>query len=126
MKAKKLSLFLIPFLLILLLSNAAWADKAEVRIDGPNQASPGEEITVLLTIIHSADNFFHHVDWVEVWLNNQTAYRWEYSASQLPPAATFTKEIKVQIKEDTEIKAEADCNIHGSKGPAMKKISVAK
>jgi desulfoferrodoxin (superoxide reductase-like protein) len=122
-KVRKFALCLLPVLLLLFLPiDTAFADKATVALDAPAEAAKGEEITILLTITHSADNFFHHVNWVEVWFNGKTAYRWEYSPVNLPEAATFTKEIKMKVEGDTEIKAEANCNIHGSKGPGSVKV----
>ena len=41
-----------------------------------------------------------------------------------PEAAVFTKEVKVKILENVEISAEANCNVHGSQGPATLKLSV--
>ena len=40
------------------------------------------------------------------------------------PRQSFTREIKYKVTGPVEIKAEANCNIHGSKGPATKTISV--
>lgn len=122
MKERKifLGVFILMFLLLSVLP--ASADKSSVTLQAPTHATKGSEITVRLTITHSGNNFIHHVNWVEVWLNGQTAYRWEYSATNLPEAATFTKEIVMKIDRDTEVKAEANCNLHGSKGPAQAKI----
>ncbi|MCX5907472.1 MAG: desulfoferrodoxin family protein [Deltaproteobacteria bacterium] len=120
MKHRQLALGFIPiFLLFFFPMDEALADKAAVTIEAPAEAAKGGEITIVLNVTHSADNFFHHVNWVEVWLNGQTAFRWEYPAFDLPSAATFKKEIKMKVEGDTEIKAEANCNIHGSKGPAI-------
>ncbi len=110
------------FFILFLSAVPAWADKASVTIQAPPQAAKDSEITVQLTITHSSNNFFHYVNWVEVGLDGQTAYRWEYSATQRPEGATFTKGIKIRIEKDTEIKAEASCNLHGSRGPAAVKI----
>jgi desulfoferrodoxin (superoxide reductase-like protein) len=57
-------------------------------------------------------------------VNGKEVERWEYSWRKLPPDAVFTKEIKYKVEGPIEIKAEANCNIHGSKGPAIKKIAV--
>jgi desulfoferrodoxin (superoxide reductase-like protein) len=56
--------------------------------------------------------------------NKKEIARWDYNKDRRPEAAEFTKEIKIKVMEDTEIIAEASCNNHGSKGPAMYKISV--
>ena len=125
MKCQKAGLFLIPIFLVLLMSaGTAFADKASVSIEAPTDVARGSEITIRLTITHGANNFFHYVEWVKVWINNQEFMKWEYSASKRPEEATFTKEIKYTVKENLEIKSEASCNIHGSKGPAILKVSV--
>ena len=41
-----------------------------------------------------------------------------------PEGAIFTKEIKLMVNEPLEIVAEANCNLHGSAGPAKKKIAL--
>jgi desulfoferrodoxin (superoxide reductase-like protein) len=55
---------------------------------------------------------------------NQELAKWDYSASQRPEAAVFTKEIKYTVNTPVEIKAEGSCNIHGSQGPAFLKVSL--
>lgn len=125
MKRQKAGLFLIPIFLVLLMSaGTAFADKASVSIEAPTDVAKGSEITIRLTITHSANNFFHYVEWVKIWINNQEFTKWEYSANKRPEEATFTKEIKHTVKENIEIKSEASCNIHGSKGPAILKVSL--
>jgi hypothetical protein len=57
-------------------------------------------------------------------VNGKEIARWDYTMSNLPEGATFTKEIKYRIDGDIEIKAEASCNLHGSAGPAMAKVLV--
>jgi desulfoferrodoxin (superoxide reductase-like protein) len=125
MRSKKTGLFLIQFLLVALLwANVAWANKASVSIEAPAEVTKGSEITIRLTVDHSADNFFHHVEWVELIVNNHQVGFWQYSAFDLPPAATFTKEIKYTVNENTEIRAQASCNLHGSAGPGFFKVAV--
>ncbi len=122
MKQRRVFLGFLILMILLLSVLPALADKSAVTIQAPTHAAKGAEIAVRLTITHSGNNFIHHVNWLEVWLNGQTAYRWEYSGTNLPGAATFIKEIAIQMDRDTEIKAEANCNLHGSKGPAQTKI----
>jgi len=125
MKSKKTGFLLIPLLLVVLLwANAAFANKASVSIEAPAEVTKGTEITIRLTVIHNADNVFHHVEWVELMVNNSQVGYWKYSAFDLPPAATFTKEIKYTVNENTEIRAEASCNLHGSAGPGFFKIVI--
>lgn len=125
MKSKKIGLFLMQFLLFVLLwVNTAFANKASVSIEAPAEVTKGSEITIRLTVEHSADNFLHHVEWVQLRVNNNQIGYWQYSAFDLPPAATFTKEIKYTVNENTEIRAEASCNLHGSAGPGFFKIVI--
>ncbi len=44
-----------------------------------------------------------------------------YGANK-PEGATFTREIKYRVEGDSEIKAKASCNIHGSAGEAVAKV----
>jgi desulfoferrodoxin (superoxide reductase-like protein) len=125
MKSRKTGLFLIQFLwVVLLCANAAFANKASVSIEAPAEVTKGTEITIRLTVDHNANTVFHHVEWVELIVNNHQVGYWKYSAFDLPPAATFTKEIKYTVYENTEIRAEASCNLHGSAGPTFLKVAV--
>jgi desulfoferrodoxin (superoxide reductase-like protein) len=108
----------------LLWANAAFANKASVSIEAPAVVTKGSEITIRLRVDHSADNIFHYVEWVELRVNNNQIGYWQYSAFDRPPAATFTKEIKYMVNEDTEIRAQAHCNLHGSAGPGFFKIVI--
>ena len=125
MKSKKPGLFLIQFLLVVLLcANVAFANKASVSIEAPAEVTKGTEITIRVTVDHSADNVFHHVEWVQLSVNNNQVGYWRYSAVDLPPGATFTREIKYTVNENTDIRAEASCNLHGSAGPGIFKIVI--
>jgi len=125
MKSKKAGFYLIQFLLVILFcTDAAFANKASVSIEAPAEVTKGTEITIRLTVDHSADNFFHHVEWVQLNVNNTQVAYWQYSTFDLPPAATFTKEIKHTVNENTEIRAEASCNLHESAGPGFFKIVI--
>jgi len=127
MKRNKAGLFLMWVLsLILLFTSSAFADKASVSIEAPPDVAKGSEIIIRLTIIHNANNFFHHVEWVKVWINKQEFAKWDYSATQMPEGATFTKELKYVVNDGVEIRGEASCNVHGSKGPAVLNLSVKK
>ena len=125
MKSKKAVIFSIQSLLVVLLwAGIAFANKASVTIEAPAEVAKGTEITIRLTVDHNADNVFHHVEWVELKVNNTQVAYWKYSAFDLPPASTYTKEIKFTITENTEIRGEASCNLHGSAGPKTFKITV--
>jgi desulfoferrodoxin (superoxide reductase-like protein) len=48
--------------------------------------------------------------------------RWDFSWKNKPENEVFTREVTVDVVAPIAIEAEANCNIHGSKGPA--KITV--
>ena len=112
------------FLFFVWIPSLAFADKASVSIEAPNKAAIGSEIIIQLTITHNANSYFHYVEWVLVKMNEKEINRWDYSSLKKPEGATFAKEIKITIQENIDIKAEANCNIHGSKGSITWKISL--
>jgi len=123
MKVKRVGIMVaVMVLVITLYSGVSLANKAAAKVEAPDQAAKGTEITVKIHVTHSADNFFHHVDWLKVMVNGKQVALWEYSPFDLPPDADFTKELKLTINEPMEIVAEANCNIHGSAGPDKKTI----
>jgi desulfoferrodoxin (superoxide reductase-like protein) len=125
MKQFKVILFLVFMLIISLhVADYAYAGKATVIIEALQSAANGAEITIKVTVTHNADNIFHHVDWTYLMINGKEVKRWEYSLSNRPPAAVFTKELKYKVTGPLEIKAEAHCNIHGSKGPAIAQVKI--
>ena len=125
MKHVRLSLLLISALFMTLsFTESALADKASVTLDVPDSAAQNSEITIKITVTHNADNFIHHVDWSYVMVNGKEIERWKFKWNNLPPDAVFTKEIKYKVEGPVEIKTEANCNIHGSKGPAMKTVTI--
>ena len=125
MRHVRLTLLLISALFMTLsFAESAFADKASVTLEAPESAAIGSEITIKINVTHSADNFIHHVDWAYIMVNGKEVERWKYKWNNLPPDAVFSKEIKYKVQGPTEIKADANCNIHGSKGPAIKTIAV--
>jgi len=117
------------FWIVLLLVVGAWngvalADKAAATIEGPLNAAKGSEVTLKVTVTHSSNSAAHHTEWLKVTANNKEVARWNYTSGERPDGAVFTKEVKVKVLETTEVKAEASCNVHGSKGPSTLKISV--
>ncbi len=122
MNNRKLVLLFAAFALVFLLNGNAWANKAEAKIDVPETAAKGSEITIRVTVVHSANNFFHHVEWLWIRVNDNEVARWDYTASNRPEEATFVKEIKYKVEGDVEIKAKASCNMHGSAGEAVVKV----
>jgi desulfoferrodoxin (superoxide reductase-like protein) len=106
------------------LANGVWAGKSEASIQGPTEATKGEEVTLRITVSHSANTAGHYTEWVKVTANKKEVARWNYTKDQRPEGAVFTKVIEVKVTEDTEIVAEASCNLHGGKGPARHVIKV--
>ncbi len=110
------------FLIFLSSRKIAWAGKAEAKIEAPESAAQGSEITIRVTVIHNANNFFHHIEWLWIQVNEKEIARWDFTGSNKPEGATFTREIKYPVEGDSEIKAKASCNIHGSAGEAVVKV----
>ena len=111
-------------LLFMCLVTTAAADKSSVTIDVPETAAKGTEITIKVTAAHDANNFLHYTNWLYIMINDNEVARWDYSWRKRPEGKTFTKEITYTVIEPVEIKAEANCNIHGSEGPQTVKLSV--
>jgi len=111
-------------LVIGLSAGVSLADKSAVTIEAPDQAAKGTEVVVKLHVTHSANSFFHYTSWVQVKVNGKDTALWEYSMGNRPEGAIFTKEVKLMVNEPLEIVAEANCNMHGSAGPAKKKITL--
>ena len=122
---KRLVLVVSCFLfLFCLYSTPVFANKAVATIEGPTSAEKGSEVTIKITVVHSANSFLHYVKWLKVQANGQPIQQWDYTAGSRPEGETFTKEIKIRVLENTEVVAEASCNIHGSAGPAKLMIMV--
>ena len=100
----------------------AWANKADAKIEAPESTPKGSEITIRVTVTHNANNFFHHVQWLWIQVNDKEIARWDYTASNRPEGETFTKEVKYKVEGDVEIKAKASCNMHGSAGEGVIKV----
>lgn len=111
-------------LVILMLSNPAFANKSAVSIQAPTEVQRGSEAVIRVTVTHSDNNPIHYTEWLYVTVNGKEVARWNYSAFNRPEAGTFTKEIKVTATDNLDVKAEASCNLHGSAGPATSKISI--
>jgi desulfoferrodoxin (superoxide reductase-like protein) len=110
--------------MVFLSASPALADKASVAIEAPKDAVKGSEAVIRITVTHSANSERHYVEWVKIWANNKELTKWDFSSSKLPEGVPFTRELKYKVEGDAEIKAEASCNAHGSKGPATLKISI--
>lgn len=109
---------------ICLLSFPAFADKSSVSIDAPDTAEKGSEIIIKITVTHNGNNLFHHTDWVYIKVNGSEIARWDFKFNDLPENEVFTREVKYTVQGPLTIEAEANCNLHGSKGTAVKKVIV--
>ena len=120
---KKLMLILGCFALLFCLSSGhAFANKSAVSIEAPGSAEKDSEVVIRLKVTHSGNSCFHYTKWLKVHVDGKLVAQWEYTNSNRPEEATFTKEVKVKVSGNTEVIAEASCNIHGSSGPAKATI----
>jgi desulfoferrodoxin (superoxide reductase-like protein) len=101
----------------------AWANKAQTEMMVPGTAVKGSEIPIKMKVTHSANNFLHHTEWLWVKVNGKEFARWDFSSSNLPEGAVFTREVKVKVNGDLIITAKASCNIHGSANEASAKVT---
>jgi desulfoferrodoxin (superoxide reductase-like protein) len=104
------------------ISVPAWANKSETKIEAPDTAEKGSEITIKVTVTHNANSAIHYTEWLWVQVNGKEVARWDFG-SKKPEGATFTREIKVKVEGDLEIKAKANCNMHGSANEAVVKVT---
>jgi len=111
-------------MIVFLYGQDVWANKAATSIEVPENITKGSEITIRVTVTHSANSFIHYTKWLQIMINGKEIERWDYTMGNRPEGVTFTKEIKYKAEGDIEIKAEASCNIHGSAGPSTVKVSV--
>ncbi len=111
-------------LLVFLLAGQAFADQTAVSLEGPNEAINGSEVTIKINVVHKGNHFFHYTSEVVVQANGTEIARWEFSPWDKPEDEVFSREVKYMVTGPTEIIATGKCNIHGSAGPAVLKISV--
>lgn len=94
------------------------ADESAVRLEAPASAAPGTEITVRIFVTHEGNNYFHFTDWVWVQANGQEIGRWNFTADHRPEGEHFVREVAYTVAGPTTFRAQANCNLHGSAGPA--------
>lgn len=102
----------------------AMANKASVRIEAPSEVTPGSTITIKLHVMHNGNNWFHYTNWVQVSINNSELKRWDFSRSNRPENENFTRTVTYEVTGPLEITAEANCNLHGSAGPATLSVKL--
>ena len=116
-----------PVLLLILLcviSSEVLANKTAVRIEVPESAEKGTEITIKVHVSHDGNNFLHYTNWVSIKINGQEVKRWKFSMFKRPESDNITLKIKYLITESITIVAEANCNRHGSDGAKTAIVSV--
>ncbi len=122
---KFVSLTFLIFVGCFMFSNSAVANKTSVRIEADDVVVKGSEVTIKLFVSHKGNNFIHYTDWMYVKINGEEIKRWEFGNFSKPENENFTRTLTITIEEDTEITAEANCNMHGSAGIAKKIIRVS-
>ena len=103
----------------------AFADKASVTISAPESVVKGTEATIKIQVTHSGNNFIHFVSWAKISIDGKEATRWDFSWNKRAESKVFEREFKYVVNAPIEITVDADCNLHGSKGPAKASIKVA-
>ncbi|MGB4705392.1 MAG: desulfoferrodoxin family protein [Candidatus Saccharicenans sp.] len=111
-------------LLLFFLSLPLLANRSSVKIEAPAVVKAGEEVTIVIHVSHRGNSRLHYTNRLVVLANKKEIARWNFTSSQLPENENFSREIKLKIEEETEIIAEASCNLHGSAGPASAKIKI--
>ena len=105
-------------------ANMVFANKSSVTIEAPTSAEKGSEIIIKINVSHSSNNVIHYTNWVQVSINEKEIGKWEFSAFGRPAAKNFSKEIKYTVNETVQVEAQANCNLHGSAGPANWVIAI--
>lgn len=118
-----MKLYFLSFI-FLLFSIKAMADKTTVKIDVAKTAIKGTEVKITIHVSHKGNTAAHFTDWVYVKINGTEVKRWIYDKKNLPPSADFTLVYKFTINETSVIEVMGDCNLHGSEGAAIAKVTV--
>ena len=105
-------------------ATTASADKASVTISAPESVVKGTEATIRIQVTHSGNNFIHYVSWAKISIDGKEAARWGFSWNKRADPKVFEREFKYVVNAPVEITVDADCNLHGSKGPAKVTITV--
>jgi len=122
--AKNFILMGVALLVSTIVVTPVFANKAAVSIDAPVAVPQGTEITIKLNVTHHGNNWFHHVNWVYLKVNGEEVKRWEFSWKNRPESGNFTRTFTYNVVAPIKVTAEANCNLHGSQGPASLSIDV--
>ncbi len=111
-------------LLFFLLMLPLLANKSAVKIEAPAAVKAGEEVTIVIHVSHRGNSSLHYTNRLVVKANGKEIARWNFTSSNRPENENFSREIKLKIEEETEVIAEASCNLHGSAGPGSVIIKI--
>ena len=114
----------VSLFLLLVSATTALADKASVTISAPESVVKGTEVTIKIQVTHSGNNFIHYVDWAKIGIDGKEVARWDFAWNKRAESKIFEREFKYVVNAPVEISAEANCNLHGSKGLAKASIRV--
>jgi desulfoferrodoxin (superoxide reductase-like protein) len=109
---------------VLVTTGPAWANQAESKIEVPPSAPINSEITIKITVNHSANSFFHYTEWAWIQVNGKEIARWDFSSGNRPESETFSREAKIRVDGNLDIRAKASCNLHGSANEAVGTIKM--
>lgn len=101
-----------------------FADKSSVAIEAPEAAPKGSTVTIRVTVHHKGNNALHYTNWAFLKVNGKEVQRWEFTWKKLPETEVFSREVQYTVNGPVEIEAEANCNIHGGKGPSKASIGL--
>ena len=111
-------------LVLLAFTGAARADKSAVTLDVPASAAPGATVTVTVHVIHEGNNYFHFTDWVFLRAGDLEIARWTFTPENRPENETFSRQVDFTVTDTLVFSAQANCNVHGSAGPASSTVRV--
>jgi len=115
-----------PVLLFILSSASALANRTSATITvSDSTVAKGTEVTITINVAHMGNTNAHHTEWVYLKIDGKEVKRWEFERRNLPEDENFKLEYKYTVTGNTEIVVEGSCNLHGSAGPAEKKITVS-
>jgi desulfoferrodoxin (superoxide reductase-like protein) len=114
----------LAFTVLALYSVPAFANKSAVTISAPASAAKGGEVTIKVNVTHNDNSRFHYTNWVYINVNGKEVGRWDFTSDKLPESKNFSREVKVKADGNLQIEAKANCNIHGSAGPATATVTV--
>jgi desulfoferrodoxin (superoxide reductase-like protein) len=89
------------------------ANVAKVKVTLPGEVEVNENFTIELEISHSNNNEDHYVDWVRLYLDDEMVKEWTYTPDDFVPDTLWTLDYSTMIGAKTEVRAKANCNLHG-------------